>query len=134
MAEKEVLQAQETKAEGMAAENGMTKEEFLEKARKDQEQQKQKKQKKSTPKKQPKEEKPKETKQSKSKAKIVGIKDLEKEFNMPGKTIRRHLRKMEENKKPRGPEPYQWFASDPNLKKIKKNLKEIAERKPSVLK
>lgn len=59
---------------------------------------------------------------------IVGVKDLEKEFGMTGKVIRRHLRKMVENKKPRGPEPYQWLSNDPNFKKIRENLKKISQR------
>ena len=63
---------------------------------------------------------------------IVGVKDLEEEFGMPGKAIRRHLRKMEENKKPRGPEPYQWFSDDPNFIKIQENLKAVVGRQPKL--
>ena len=64
--------------------------------------------------------------------KIVGVKDLEKEFKIPGKTIRRHLRKMNENTKPRGPEPYQWFEDDKNYQAIRENLKVIVKRKVSL--
>ena len=66
---------------------------------------------------------------SKSKRRIVGVPDLEKEFGITGKVIRRHLRKMEENTKPRGPEPYQWFHDDPKFIAIRKNFKTIVARK-----
>jgi len=60
---------------------------------------------------------------------IVGVKDLEKEFKISGKQIRRHLRKMEENQKPRGPEPYQWYSDDPKFQAIRKNFQDILKRK-----
>jgi hypothetical protein len=126
----EIIEKQAQQAEEMAVEAGMTKEEFMEKALQEQEAKKARKPKKqpAKPKKQP--EKPaKQPAKGKGQATIIGVKDLEKEFKIPGKTIRRHLRKMEENKKPRGPEPYEWKASDPNLKKIKAKLKAIADRK-----
>lgn len=66
---------------------------------------------------------------AKKQRKIVGVKDLEAEFGISGKQIRRHLRKMNENKKPRGPEPYQWYSDDPNYTKIRNNFKEIMKRK-----
>ncbi len=124
--EEKVVQAQEEQVEELAKEQGMTKEEFLAKA---QEEQKPKKSKK-------KETKPKQQKQTKKttggrkkkEKKIVGVKDLEAEFKMPGKTIRRHLRRMEENKKPRGPEPYQWLEDDKDLKAIREKLAEVAKR------
>lgn len=61
---------------------------------------------------------------------IVGVKDLEKEFGLTGKTIRRHLRKMKENTKPRGPEPYEWWSDGDDYTQIRKNLKGIVNRKP----
>ncbi len=63
---------------------------------------------------------------------IVGVKELEVEFGLTGKVIRRHLRKMEENKKPRGPEPYQWWSDDPNFLTIQKNLKAVIDRQPKL--
>jgi len=73
------------------------------------------------------EEKPKTKRRSQPT--IVMVKDLEKEFKISAKQIRRHLRKMKENLKPRNTEHYQWYSSDPNLQKIRKNLKEIVKRK-----
>lgn len=66
---------------------------------------------------------------AKPKRRIVGVKDLEKEFGITAKVIRRHLRKMEENTKPRGPEPYQWWHDDPRYLQIRKNFKTIVTRK-----
>ena len=63
---------------------------------------------------------------------IHGVAHLEQEFGLTGKTIRRHLRKMEENRKPRGPEPYQWWSDDPNYITIRKNLKAIVDRQPKL--
>jgi hypothetical protein len=68
----------------------------------------------------------------KKERRIVGVKDLEAEFGLPGKTIRRHLRKMEENKKPRGPEPYQWFEDDKDFAKIRANLQNVVARQPKL--
>jgi DeoR/GlpR family transcriptional regulator of sugar metabolism len=66
------------------------------------------------------------------KGKIVGVKELEKEFGLSGRIIRRHLRKMAENTKPRGPEPYQWYSDDPNFKAIRSNLKAVVARQPKL--
>jgi len=68
-------------------------------------------------------------KKKKSDRIIVGVKDLEKEFKISAKQIRRHLRKMEENHKPRGPEPYQWYSDDPKYQAIRDNFKTIIKRK-----
>jgi hypothetical protein len=65
-----------------------------------------------------------------AKRQIVGVKQLEAEFGLTGKVIRRHLRKMEENTKPRGPEPYQWWSTDPVFKQIRKNLQAVVDRQP----
>ncbi len=65
----------------------------------------------------------------KSERRIVGVKDLEKEFKISGKQIRRHLRKMEENRKPRGPEPYQWYEDSKDYQAIRANFKAIMARK-----
>jgi len=128
-----IVQEQEKQVEELSQEKGMTKDDFLKKAQEAKEQPKTetktKKQKQTKKETQPKEQK--QTKQKKQKQ-IIGVKDLEEEFGIPGKTIRRYLRKMDENKKPRGPEPYQWNHDDPHLKQIKKNLQEIAKRKPAL--
>lgn len=136
---------------------GMTKEEFMKKAAEEsgkaavgaddggqtaagdskqtekQEQKKEKKQnkKEKQTKQKKKEEQPKKNKSSK--ARIVGVKDLEKEFGVPGKTIRRYLRRMEENTKPRGPEPYQWYENSKEFKAIKEKLAEVVKRKPGIV-
>lgn len=60
----------------------------------------------------------------KKEVKIWTVKDLEEEFGVKGKIIRRHLRKMEENIKPRGPQRYEWKETDPKFKKIRKKLAE----------
>jgi len=126
-----VVQEQEKQVEELSQEKGMTKEDFLEKAQTSKEQPK--KETKTKKQKQTKKEtQPKEQKQTKKQKQIIGVKDLEEEFGIPGKTIRRYLRKMDENKKPRGPEPYQWNHDDEDLKKIRQNLKEIKSRKPSL--
>lgn len=127
MTKEKVVQEQEKQVEEMAQEKGMTKEEFLAKAQEEQPKQKKSK-KKSTPKKETKPKQKKQTKSKKKEKKIVGVKDLEAEFKMPGKAIRRHLRRMEENKKPRGPEPYQWLEDDKDLKAIRAKLAEVAKR------
>ena len=122
----EVVIKQEEQVEEMAAQKGMSKEEFLKKAQEAS---------KPAPKKvkpAPKAKPAPKVETSKSKKRIVGVKDLEKEFKLPGKTIRRYLRKMNENTKPRGPEPYQWFEDDKNYKAIRENLKAIVTRKPAL--
>lgn len=119
---KDILAAQEDQFEQIQKEaKGMDKKDFVEKAKEDL-------QEKPKPKKQPK----KQTKSRKKERKIVGVKDLEAEFKIPGKTIRRHLRKMDENTKPRGPEPYQWYEDDKNFTKIRENLKQIVQRQPKL--
>ena len=133
----EVVIKQEEQVEELAAQNGMSKEEFLKKAQETSKPAPKAKPAKKAPKAKP---APKATKAkpapkvetSKSKKRIVGVKDLEKEFKLPGKTIRRYLRKMNENTKPRGPEPYQWFEDDKSYKAIRENLKAIVTRKPAL--
>jgi len=137
--EDKVIKKQEEQVEELAQEKGMTKEEFLKKAQEESEQtekQEQKKDKKQNKKEKQtkqkkKEEQPKKNKSSK--ARIVGVKDLEKEFGVPGKTIRRYLRRMEENTKPRGPEPYQWYENSKEFKAIKEKLAEVVKRKPGIV-
>ncbi len=117
---------------------GMTKDEFLKKAAEESKlpeaKQEQKQEKKAIKQKKQVKQKKQETKpkSKKKQIQIVGVKDLEKEFKIPGKTIRRYLRKMEENTKPRGPEPYQWKEGSKELKAIRANLKAIVSRKPSL--
>lgn len=60
---------------------------------------------------------------------IITVKHLEEEFGMKAKVIRRHLRAMEENSKPRGPEQYQWWEDSKELAAIKKNLKAQKQKK-----
>ena len=60
---------------------------------------------------------------------LVTIKDLEAEFGLKGKIIRRHLRKMEESTKVRGPQRYEWEPKSTELKAIKAKLTIIATKK-----
>ena len=69
-----------------------------------------------------------ENKDKKSEQKIVTVKDLESEFGLKGKIIRRYLRQMEENTKPRGPQRYEWFENSDELAAIRKNLQEITAK------
>jgi hypothetical protein len=128
---KELLEKQEAQFENLKKEAGVvTKEEFVAKMQADQVETK-----KAATKSKPKAKTEKKEQKPKAPAKakmILGVKDLEAEFGLTGKTIRRHLRKMEENKKPRGPEPYQWFADDPGFKKIRENLKAVIARQPKL--
>lgn len=64
---------------------------------------------------------------------VISVKDLEEEFGMKAKVIRRYLRKMDESTKPRGPEKYQWDANSKELKAVRKNLQAISEKKASAV-
>lgn len=130
----EIIKKQEEQVEELAKEQGLSKEEFLAKAGEEQKPTKEKKsrKKKAAPKKEKAAPKKAAAKKPAAKVTIVTVKDLEAEFGIPAKTIRRHLRKMDENVKPRGPEMYQWNKSDANLKKIKKNLEAIIARQPAL--
>ncbi len=65
---------------------------------------------------------------NRSEQNIVTVKDLESEFGLKGKVIRRYLRQMEENTKPRGPQRYEWFENSDELAEIRKNLQEITAK------
>jgi len=60
---------------------------------------------------------------------LVNVKDLEAEFGLKAKVIRRHLRKMEESTKERGPSRYEWETKSAELAAIRKNLKAIVNKK-----
>jgi len=72
----------------------------------------------------------KETKPKKKKAekKIIGIKELEKEYKMEGKKIRRLIRNHTLSDKPRGPASYQWWEDSKELKGIREFLKNKKEQ------
>lgn len=59
---------------------------------------------------------------------LVTVKDLEAEFGIKAKVIRRHLRKMEESTKARGPERYEWEVKSPELKAIRTKLATLAKK------
>lgn len=70
-------------------------------------------------------------KEKKTEKKIVEVKDLEAEFGIRAKVIRRHLRSMEESTKPRNSEKYQWWEDSEELATIKKNLEAaVAKKQP----
>lgn len=73
--------------------------------------------------------KKKENKTSTKATGIITVKDLEQEFGLKAKVIRRYLRKMEESSKPRGPEKYQWDSKSKELKIIRKNLEAVVNKK-----
>jgi len=119
----------------------MNKEEILEKAsaelnaktdaeKEDKQEQKteQKKSKKSANKSDTKSEKHVQNEKKKTEQKIITVKDLESEFGLKGKIIRRYLRNMEENTKPKGPQRYEWFENSEELASIRKNLQEITTK------
>lgn len=60
---------------------------------------------------------------------LITVKDLEKEFGIKAKIIRRHLRKMEESTKERNSTRYEWDPKSEELKAIRKNLKAITTKK-----
>ena len=58
---------------------------------------------------------------------VVTVKDLEGHFGIKAKVIRRHLRKMEESTKPRGPQRYEWDLTSEELAAIYQNLDKVAK-------
>ena len=66
---------------------------------------------------------------TKSEKKIVEVKDLEAEYGIKAKVIRRHLRQMEESTKPRSSEKYQWWEDSKELAEIRKNLEQAIQKK-----
>ncbi len=66
---------------------------------------------------------------TKSEKKIVEVKDLEAEYGIKAKVIRRHLRQIEESTKPRNSEKYQWWEDSKELAEIRKNLEQIIQKK-----